>query len=191
MANYMQTMIQPRFETRLTCFNTYALFSSRRWLLADRNPFVVGAHLALHVAAPVELAVTPLRPLHLQGVVASAAAQCLAIVNAGAGLVAQTARGSRRVHQRVGVAEVGRPLEVQQLHLPGSLAVSLKDPAVGRVGHVHLYDSRNEYSCIVHVSTCTTVGINTVKYSYRFHVSTYTTVGTIIVTEFTCPPARQ
>lgn len=75
-------------------------------LLAHRDPLVVGAHLALHVAAPVEFTVAPLGPHHLQGVVAPSAAKSLAIVHTCTRLVAQTPRGARRVHQRVGVTEI-------------------------------------------------------------------------------------
>lgn len=132
-------MSQCRFYT----VNTHALLR-RCSLLADGNPLVVRAHLALHVAAPVELAVTPLRPLHLQRVVAPATAQRFAIVNAGAGFVAQAARGPGRIHQRVGVAEVGRPLEVQQLHFAGPLPVPLEDPAVSGVDHIHLKEPLEE-----------------------------------------------
>lgn len=83
--------------------------------LADAHPFCYPALLAHHVAAPVELAVAALAARLLQDVVASAAAQTLAVVHAGARLVADPALRAGRVRAQVPLAEIRRFFEVDQL----------------------------------------------------------------------------
>ena len=63
----------------------------------------------------MELAVAALAPRLLQDVVSPAAAQALAVVHAGTGLVADPSLRPGRVRAQVPLAEVRRLLEVDQL----------------------------------------------------------------------------
>lgn len=100
--------------------------------LANRDPLFHRAVLALHEAAPVELASAPLGPPLAHDVVAPAAAEAGAAVPGGAGLVAPPSRGAGDVDRRVLLAEVGRllvvielPRQVPQLPLAAGPAVLL------------------------------------------------------------------
>ena len=71
----------------------------------------------------MELAVAAFAARLLQDVVASAAAQALAVVHARAGFVADAALRARRVGAQVPLAEVGRLFEVDQLVVVGAASV--------------------------------------------------------------------
>lgn len=73
---------------------------------ADADPLCNSAFFTHHIAAPVELAVAAFAPRLLQDVVASAAAQTLAVVHARAGLVADAPLRARRVRPQVPLAEI-------------------------------------------------------------------------------------
>lgn len=80
----------------------------------DTDPLCYPALFAHHIAAPVKLAVAAFAPRLLQDVVASPAAQTLAVVHAGAGLVADPALRARWVRPQVPLAEIGRLFKVDQ-----------------------------------------------------------------------------
>jgi len=84
--------------------------------------------LALHTAAPHELAVASLHELHRLGGVAPAAAEEGAGVGAGGGGVALTPGGAKDALLGAALAVVGRVVDVHQLrlarrhaHLPAAL----------------------------------------------------------------------
>ena len=102
------------------------------------DPFVIVTRLALHVTAPIELAVTALRTLHLQRVVAPPTTQGLAIVQPIASLITQSAGSSRRVVSSARFAEVRRFLVVEEIGLAWTTTISFEQRAVCIVGHVDL-----------------------------------------------------
>lgn len=73
---------------------------------ADTDPLCNSALFTHHIAAPVKLAVAAFAPCLLQDVVASAAAQTLAVVHARAGLVADAPLRAHRVRPQVPLAEI-------------------------------------------------------------------------------------
>lgn len=83
--------------------------------LANGDPLLDGAVLALHVAAPVKLAPASLGASLPDDVVASPAAQRRATVARLAGFVAPATGGAGYVHGQVPLAEVWRFLVVEEL----------------------------------------------------------------------------
>lgn len=73
---------------------------------ADTDPLCNSALFTHHIAAPVKLAVAAFAPRLLQDVMASAAAQTLAVVHARAGLVADAPLRARRVRPQVPLAKI-------------------------------------------------------------------------------------
>jgi len=92
------------------CGQSFSVCSS----FTDTDPLCYPAFFAHHIAAPMKLAVAAFAPRLLQDVVASPAAQTLAVVHAGAGLVADPALRSHRVRAQVPLAEIWRLFKVDQ-----------------------------------------------------------------------------
>lgn len=114
------------------------LSDSPRPSLTHRHPLRHRAHLTLHVTAPVEFTVAPLRPLDPERVVTPPTAQRVAVVDAVRALIAVPAPGAGRIDGRVHLAVVGRLLVEQEVHLVWLLAVALEKPGVRGVGQVNL-----------------------------------------------------
>lgn len=84
------------------------------WSFAYCHPFVEGARFANDVTAPVKLATASFSPSDTQCIVTTPTTECLAVIDAFTGTVAQPSRSSGRIVIRVRVAETGRPLEIKE-----------------------------------------------------------------------------
>lgn len=112
-----------------TCSPAVSFVPKRRPLSLARV-YVVDTHalLTADVAAPVEDAVTLLLAFLSPGVVAAAAAQQVTALDAVRRHVADSVAGSKGARLRVGLAEIGRTLVVDQVALGGVLKEGVLDP---------------------------------------------------------------